>query len=147
MSDVDLLQQVRLAWADVLAVDAVEGVPLDTNFLEAGGNSLLLVMLWEQLQDMTTHAVKLSDLFQYGTVRAQAALLAEDCAQRPAVAGPGEPAAGAGERGTSAADPARDPAGGQPPTPHGRPGTPDRGRLLSRASRGPLGPSRSAGGE
>jgi Phosphopantetheine attachment site len=74
--DDDLVQRVRLAWAEVLDLDAVDSIPLDTNFLDAGGNSLLLVMLWEQLQGMTSDVVKMSDLFHHGTVRAQAALLA-----------------------------------------------------------------------
>jgi hypothetical protein len=78
MSETDLVQRVQMAWADVLAVDAVDDVPLETNFLEAGGNSLLLMLLWEQLQELTTRTVKLSDLFHHGTVRAQAALLAGD---------------------------------------------------------------------
>jgi hypothetical protein len=78
MAEDDLLRQVRVAWAEVLDVDDVEGVPLDTNFLEAGGSSLLLVMLWEELQGLTDQVVKMSDLFQHGTVRAQAALLGGD---------------------------------------------------------------------
>ena len=78
----DLLRQVQLAWADVLAADEPDGVPLDTNFLEAGGNSLLLVMLWEQLQELAPGTLKVSDLFEHGTVRQQAALLAGD---RPAL--------------------------------------------------------------
>ena len=43
------LKQVRTAWAEVLGVDDVGSIPLDTNFMESGGNSLLLMMLWEQL--------------------------------------------------------------------------------------------------
>lgn len=82
MSDDDLVQRVRLAWAEVLDRDAADSVPLDTNFLEAGGNSLLLVMLWEQLQGMTSEVVRMSDLFHHGTVRAQAALLAPSGATR-----------------------------------------------------------------
>jgi aryl carrier-like protein len=96
MEAVDLLERVRVAWADVLAADSVDGVPVDTNFLEAGGNSLLLVMLWEQLRELGDHPeLKLSDLFQHGTVRAQAALLAGNAVGAPAV---GAPAAGAADR-------------------------------------------------
>ncbi len=75
-SEEDLLHRVRQAWAVVLDVEPAEAIPLDTNFLEAGGSSLLLVMLWEELQDATGQMLKVSDLFQYGTVRAQADLLA-----------------------------------------------------------------------
>ncbi|WP_143532103.1 acyl carrier protein [Saccharothrix sp. ALI-22-I] len=73
MSD-QLLGQVRAIWADVLDRD-VDEVPVDTNFLEAGGNSLLLVMLWEELTGATGATIKLSDLFRHATVRAQVALL------------------------------------------------------------------------
>lgn len=76
MTGDDLLARVRLAWAEVLDADTADSVPLDTNFLEAGGSSLLLVMLCEQLQAMTNRPVQVSDLFHHGTVRAQAALLA-----------------------------------------------------------------------
>lgn len=71
-----LIEQVREAWADVLLADDVASVPLDVNFLEAGGNSLMLIMLWEQLHGLTERQLKVSDLFQHSTVRAQAALLA-----------------------------------------------------------------------
>jgi len=75
----DLLDRVREAWADVLDLDSAGDVPLDANFLDAGGNSLMLVMLWEQLHELTPRVLKMSDLFQHTTVRAQAALLtAED---------------------------------------------------------------------
>lgn len=71
----ELVGQVRQAWAEVLGSDSAESVPLDVNFLELGGNSLLLVMLWEQLQPLASRKVKLSELFQHGTVRSQADLL------------------------------------------------------------------------
>jgi hypothetical protein len=80
----DLITQVRLAWAEILDSTSVDDVPTDVNFLEAGGNSLLLVMLWEALQPLATRPLKLSDLFSHGTVRAQARLLAAPAAeQRP----------------------------------------------------------------
>jgi Phosphopantetheine attachment site len=80
----DLITQVRLAWAEILDTTSVDDVPTDVNFLEAGGNSLLLVMLWEALQPLATRPLKLSDLFNHGTVRAQARLLAAPAAeQRP----------------------------------------------------------------
>jgi hypothetical protein len=71
----ELLPDVRQAWAEVLGSESVESVPIDVNFLEAGGNSLLLVMLWEQLQPLAGRPLKLSELFQHATVQAQAALL------------------------------------------------------------------------
>lgn len=83
--DLDLLDRVRRAWADVLDVEA-DGVPLDVSFLEAGGTSLLLVMLWEELHELTGHDLKVSDLFQHGTVRAQARLLGAPAAAGEPVA-------------------------------------------------------------
>jgi aryl carrier-like protein len=91
MTDEDLVGQIRAIWADVLGTDSVESVSVDENFLEAGGNSMLLVMLWEELQPLATRPVKLSELFEHGTVRAQARLLAPE----PAPAG--EPAGAAHE--------------------------------------------------
>jgi hypothetical protein len=76
ITDEDLVGQIRAIWADVLGADSVESVSVDENFLEAGGNSMLLVMLWEDLQPLATRPVKLSELFEHGTVRAQARLLA-----------------------------------------------------------------------
>lgn len=70
----DIVENVRQAWAEVLDVTA-DQVPLDTNFLEAGGSSLLLIMLWEQLSELTEQRLRVSDLFQHSTVRAQTALL------------------------------------------------------------------------
>ncbi|WSQ10712.1 acyl carrier protein [Streptomyces sp. NBC_01231] len=74
--DDQLLDRVRDAWALVLGSDDPASVPLDTNFLEAGGSSLLLIMLWEELSQHTDRDLRVSDLFQHSTVRAQVALLA-----------------------------------------------------------------------
>jgi aryl carrier-like protein len=84
ITDGDLVVQVRAIWADVLGADSVESVSVDENFLEAGGNSMLLVMLWEELQPLANRPVRLSELFQHGTVRAQAQLLAPEPAPEPA---------------------------------------------------------------
>lgn len=85
-SEQDLLYRVQQAWASVLAAESAESIPLDTNFLEIGGNSLLLVMLWEELQEATSQILKVSDLFRHGTVRSQAALLAGESAPAPELA-------------------------------------------------------------
>jgi len=82
-----LLAQVREAWADVLALDSADTVPVDTNFFDAGGNSLLMVMLWEELQRLTDGVLRMSDLFQHSTVRAQAVLLAGGAPSSPADTG------------------------------------------------------------
>jgi len=77
LSETELLDRVRQAWADVLDLDSVDQVPDDVNFLGAGGSSLLLIMLWEELDPLTERTLKVSDLFQHSTVKAQAALLAD----------------------------------------------------------------------
>ncbi|WP_073758135.1 acyl carrier protein [Streptomyces sp. CB02923] len=68
----DPLALVRQAWQDVLATDEV---PLDTGFFEAGGNSMLLVMLSDELSDRTGRELEVAELFRHDTVRAQARLL------------------------------------------------------------------------
>lgn len=85
----DLVERVRQAWAEVL--DA-ETVAPDVDFLEAGGSSLLLVMLWEELRELTERDLRVADLFQHRTVLAQAALLATPPDPRePALAATGLP--------------------------------------------------------
>jgi hypothetical protein len=68
----DLVDEVRLAWLEVLDVD---DVPTDANFFDAGGNSMLLLLLWERLNGLTARNLKAADLFQHSTIRAQAELL------------------------------------------------------------------------
>jgi hypothetical protein len=84
----ELTDRVLEAWAEALDVD-VAAVPLDVSFFEAGGNSLLLLLLSEQLNELTTQELTIGELFQHSTVRAQTALLA-------APAAPAAPAAGLG---------------------------------------------------
>lgn len=81
----ELLESVRNSWAEVLDMPDPADVPLDTNFLESGGSSLLLIMLWEELHALTSRAIKVSDLFVHSTVRSQAALLAGTSAPGTAV--------------------------------------------------------------
>lgn len=81
----ELIGKVAQAWADVLDLDDVSTIPLDVNFLETGGSSLLLIMLWEELSGLTSRNLKVSHLFQHSTVRAQAAFLAgtDTATERP----------------------------------------------------------------
>jgi hypothetical protein len=92
--DDQLIDRVRDAWALVLDADDPAGVPLDTNFLEAGGTSLLLIMLWEELSEQSACDLRVSDLFQHSTVRAQAALLAGEAEPVAADAAPQGPGRG-----------------------------------------------------
>lgn len=89
----DLLPRVRAAWAEVLGTEDTVDIPLDTNFLETSGSSLLLILLWERLHVLTDRPLKVSDLFEHATVRAQAALLAGAADSRAAAA------AGVADRG------------------------------------------------
>ncbi|MFF8593301.1 acyl carrier protein [Streptomyces sp. NPDC015220] len=91
-----LLDRVRDAWALVLGTEDPAAVPLDTNFLEAGGSSLLLIMLWEELSEQTDRDLRVSDLFEHSTVRAQAALLAGETPE-PVVAEAGPQGPGRGD--------------------------------------------------
>jgi Phosphopantetheine attachment site len=72
--DNELLSAVRKAWAETLGTD-VDAVPIDVGFFDAGGNSLLLLLLWEQLIELTSRELRATDLFQHPTVRSQAVLL------------------------------------------------------------------------
>ncbi|WIM94416.1 acyl carrier protein [Actinoplanes oblitus] len=75
----ELIVTVRDAWAEALAVHR-NAVPLDQGFFDAGGNSLLLVVLAEDLAERTGADLRVTDLFQHATVLAQAQLLAERAA-------------------------------------------------------------------
>ncbi|MFJ9845216.1 condensation domain-containing protein [Kitasatospora sp. NPDC101155] len=66
------LELVRSLWLEVLKLDSVGD---DVSFFEAGGDSLLLVMLVERLTQATGRALKTMDLFRAGTVRGHAELL------------------------------------------------------------------------
>jgi phosphopantetheine binding protein len=71
----DLTDQVQRAWAEALDIE-VEAVPMDVNFFETGGNSLLLLLLAERLGELTARELTVGELFQHSTVRAQSAFLA-----------------------------------------------------------------------
>jgi hypothetical protein len=84
MAEPDLIEVVRAAWAAVL--DTAEPVPTDVNFFDAGGDSILLIVLLDRLNALTGRELEPPDLFRHSTVRAQAALLA-------GATGPAEPPA------------------------------------------------------
>jgi aryl carrier-like protein len=112
-----LFDRVRTVWAEVLEVDDPAGLDPDRNFLESGGSSLLLIMLWEDLREFSAVPLRVSDLFQHATIRAQAALLAGQATaqQAPAAqpAGPGDRRSvlGRARRTTQAPASPADPAG------------------------------------
>lgn len=71
----DTIALVRSLWTEVLDVADDATVPEDTNFFDAGGDSLLLVALVERLRQATGRPVRTMDVLRAGTVRGQAELL------------------------------------------------------------------------
>ena len=63
---------VRRVWAEVLDVASV---PVDVNFFDAGGHSLLLMVLQQSLTEAVGLDIAIEDLFVHTTVRAQAAMI------------------------------------------------------------------------
>ena len=61
------VEQVRNAWAEVLDTPA-ESIPLDANFFEVGGTSMLLVLLADVLNEDRAEPLSVVDLFQHTTV-------------------------------------------------------------------------------
>ncbi|MEV3987623.1 amino acid adenylation domain-containing protein [Streptomyces sp. NPDC049837] len=92
----DLTSRVAAAWCEVLDVP---DVPHDVNFFEAGGDSLLLIVLLDRLSEFTDDDIDAADLFQHSTVRAQAAFLGGPDRAGQAESTPVAPARAAGGRG------------------------------------------------
>lgn len=67
-----LQQLVMDVWRELLGSGATDP---DQNFFDAGGHSLLLVQLQQNLEGRSGRIVPLLDLFRHTTIRAQAALL------------------------------------------------------------------------
>lgn len=71
----DRLELVRTAWREVLDV---EDLADDVNFFDAGGNSLLVIVLVERLSELSGRRLDTADIFQTGTIEGQARLLVDD---------------------------------------------------------------------
>ena len=67
------LELVRSVWREVLVTDDLDD---DTGFFDAGGNSLLLVALVEELSRATRRTFKTMEVFRAGSIAGQAELLA-----------------------------------------------------------------------
>ena len=78
------LELVRSLWLEILKIDSVGD---DASFFEAGGDSLLLVMLVERLSQATGRSLRTMDLFRAGTVRGHAGLLAASGASAASASG------------------------------------------------------------
>jgi acyl carrier protein len=70
--DNGLMAQVRQIWSEVLDVDTV---PLDVNFFDAGGDSLLFIVLVERINRTMGRELEAAELFAHGTVRSQMRML------------------------------------------------------------------------
>ncbi|MEV4121668.1 condensation domain-containing protein [Micromonospora sp. NPDC049645] len=77
---------VAAAWEKVLG----RSVPVNVNFFEAGGNSLLLIRLRDELRTALGVEVSLTDLFSHPTIRAMTQALGQPAAAPPPAANRGE---------------------------------------------------------
>jgi hypothetical protein len=73
----DLEQAIASIWRDVLQT---EEVGADDNFFDIGGTSLLIARVHARLSAIQPSAISIVDMFQFPTVRALAARLAEGAA-------------------------------------------------------------------
>ncbi|MFJ6793778.1 amino acid adenylation domain-containing protein [Streptomyces sp. NPDC091268] len=64
----DLADQVAALWSEVLESG---DLPYDVNFFDAGGDSLLLIVLMERLSELTGRELDAADLFEHSTIDAQ----------------------------------------------------------------------------
>ncbi|MFF3674591.1 phosphopantetheine-binding protein [Streptomyces sp. NPDC002120] len=69
----DPTEDIRRIWSTVLGTEVRD---TDVNFFDAGGHSLLVMVLQEHLEELAMREIALEDLFDHPTIRAQAALLA-----------------------------------------------------------------------
>ncbi|MEI5097700.1 phosphopantetheine-binding protein [Streptomyces sp. PmtG] len=69
----DSMEEIRRIWSTVLGTEVHD---TDVNFFDAGGHSLLVMVLEEHLEELAGREIALEDLFEHTTIRAQAGLLA-----------------------------------------------------------------------
>ncbi|WP_406171525.1 acyl carrier protein [Streptomyces sp. NBC_00996] len=67
------VEDVRHIWSTVLATEIQD---VDVNFFDAGGHSLLVMVLQEHLEELAGREIAIEDLFEQPTIRAQAGLVA-----------------------------------------------------------------------
>ncbi|MGW4059296.1 condensation domain-containing protein [Amycolatopsis sp. NPDC004747] len=82
---------VRSLWQEVLKLDEVDD---DVSFFDAGGDSLLLIVLVERMSQVAGRPLRTTDLFRAGTVRGHAELLVAPAGD----AGPGPAGASSRDR-------------------------------------------------
>jgi amino acid adenylation domain-containing protein len=80
-----LEQQIAAVWSRILRV---ERVGIHETFFELGGNSLLIVQVYDQLRDVVACNFSLVELFQYPTISALAQYLAPEPDMSPSPTAP-----------------------------------------------------------
>lgn len=68
----ELEQKVAAVWTEVIGQES----PVDVGFFQAGGNSLMLLRLRQNLNQAFSSNIGIADLFEASTIRSQAALIA-----------------------------------------------------------------------
>ncbi|MFB8139403.1 acyl carrier protein [Streptomyces parvus] len=78
----DPTEDIRRIWSTVLGTEVQD---TDVNFFDAGGHSLLFMVLQEHLEELAERDIALEELFEHPTIRAQAGLLVGGPADAAAV--------------------------------------------------------------
>jgi aryl carrier-like protein len=76
------VEDIRRIWSTVLAAEIQD---VDVNFFDAGGHSLLVMVLQEHLEELAGREIAIEDLFERTTIRAQAGLIAGRSDAEPTV--------------------------------------------------------------
>ncbi|MET8813831.1 acyl carrier protein [Streptomyces sp. NPDC004549] len=71
----ELESRIKGIWSTLL--DDPDVAP-DTSFFEAGGDSMLLIVLLDELRGLGGREIDAADLFTHSTIRAQAGFLSSD---------------------------------------------------------------------
>jgi acyl-CoA synthetase (AMP-forming)/AMP-acid ligase II/NADP-dependent 3-hydroxy acid dehydrogenase YdfG/aryl carrier-like protein len=72
-------ERIARLWREVLRVD---DIGLDDNFFDLGGDSVRIAQLAGQLSELSGRRLSIAEVFQYPTIRAQAAVLARTDTER-----------------------------------------------------------------
>ncbi len=66
------MDRIHQVWCEILGV---KRIGKDVTFFDAGGDSLLLVVLLEMLSELAGREIQAAELFRASTIRSQATLL------------------------------------------------------------------------
>jgi acyl-coenzyme A synthetase/AMP-(fatty) acid ligase/acyl carrier protein len=81
----ELEERIAAVWRELFGLEDPEGLGIDDNFFDSGGNSLLLVKLHSRLQTALERTFPLVEIFKHPTIRALAASLGEGQPARPSL--------------------------------------------------------------